>query len=173
MRARTICVSLIVAVTVLLSTLGSSAQTPAPAVSYKDVAVDAAKWIRTTRVSTLFGLAWPSDPKNPKSVSIALYNGTPGVVLFMLELYASTGDLAYLDEARHGADDLVTKITTEPQSGLYEGIAGIGFTLGETWRATRDDKYRRAALAAVRELRARARPVGKGVQWNNSADIIS
>jgi lantibiotic modifying enzyme len=173
MRPRRLCAPLIVAVTALLWALAGSAQAPAPPVAYKDTAVDAAKWIRTSRVSTPFGAAWPADPKNPKSVGIALYNGTPGIVLFLLELYSATGEAAYLDDARHGADDLLTKITSEPQSGLYEGIAGIGFTLGETWRATKDDKYRRAALATVRELQARAQPVGKGVQWNSTADIIS
>jgi lantibiotic modifying enzyme len=169
MKPRTLCACLTFAVAALLFTLRGSAQTPA----YKDVALDTAKWIRTTRVSTPFGIAWPADPKNPKSVSTALYNGSPGVVLFLIELYEATGEAAYLDDARHGADDLLTKIVSEPQSGLYDGIAGIGFTLGETWRATKDDKYRRAALAAVRELEGRATPAGKGVQWNRTTDIIS
>jgi len=169
MRPRSLGAGLTIAVAALLSTLGGSAQSPA----YKDVALDAAKWIKSTRVATPFGIAWPSDPNNPRSVSTALYSGSPGVVLFMLELHRATGDAAYLDEARHGADDLMTKVGSEPQSGLYTGVAGIGFTLGETWRATNDDKYRRAAMAAVREIEKRAGVVGKGVQWSNSTDIIS
>jgi lantibiotic modifying enzyme len=172
MRPRTVCVRLTAIVATVFGALQGYAQAP-PLPAYKDVAIDAAKWIRTSRVSTPFGTAWPSDPRNPKTVSTALDNGSPGVVLFLLELYAATGEAAYLDDARHGADDLITKITTEPQSGLYEGIAGIGFTLGETWRATRDEKYRRGALATVRALQDRASPVGKGVQWSNTTDIIT
>src|SRR5262249_29226588 len=160
---------LTIAVAALIVSLRGSAQVP----PYKDVAIDAAKWIKSTRVATPFGIAWPSDPNNPRSVSTALYSGSPGVVLFMLEMYRATGDAAYLDEARHGADDLMTKVVSEPQSGLYTGVAGIGFTLGETWRATSDDKYRRAALAAVRAIDERAGTVGKGVQWSNTTDIIS
>jgi lantibiotic modifying enzyme len=173
MRPRYLSVGLAVTVAALLFTLRGSAQAPAPAPAYKDVAVDAAKWIRTTRVATTFGIAWPSDPAKPGSVSTALYSGSPGVVLFMLELHHATGEAAYLDDARRGADDLATKIGSEPEAGLYEGIAGIGFTLGETWRATHDEKYRRAALSAVRALEQRAAPVGKGVQWNNTTDIIA
>jgi lantibiotic modifying enzyme len=172
MKPRTLCACLAIAIAALLVTARGSAQV-APAPDYKAVAIDAAKWIRSARVGTPFGVAWPSDPRNPRSISTSLYSGSPGVVLFLLELYQTTGDAAYLQDARRGADDLLTKIGSEPQSGLYDGVAGIGFTLGETWRATKDDKYRRAALAAVGALERRAEPVGKGVQWSNKTDIIS
>lgn len=140
---------------------------------YRDAAIDAAKWIRSSRVETLFGYAWPSDPNDPKSVSTALYSGSPGVVLFLIELHQATGDPAYLAAARRGADELLTKAPSETEMGLYEGIAGLGFTLGETWRATNDDKYKKAAIGVVRILSQKAGPVGRGVQWSNSRDIIS
>ena len=171
MRPRSIGAGLTIGIAALIFSLRGSAQAPAP--SYRDVAIDAAKWIRTTRVATPFGIAWPSDPANPKTVSTALYSGSPGVVLFLLELHDATGEAAYLADARKGANDLQTKVQSEPEAGLYEGVAGIGFTLGETWRATKDDAYRRAALAVVRRLEASAAPVGKGVEWNNKTDIIS
>jgi lantibiotic modifying enzyme len=145
----------------------------APPADYRAVAVDAAKWLKSARVTTLFGYAWLSDPADPKSISTALYSGSPGVVLFLIELHHTTGDLAYLDEARKGADELLTKVPSEDGMGLYEGIAGLGFTLGETWRATKDESYHKGALAAVRRLAERAAPVGNGVQWNNTTDIIS
>jgi lantibiotic modifying enzyme len=154
------------------SGVAAPAQLPKP-VNYRDVAIDAAKWIRSSRVDTLFGYAWPADPGDPKTVSTALYSGSPGVVLFLLELHAATGDPAYLAEARRGADELMTKVPSETQMGLYEGVAGLGFTLGETWRATKDDKYRKAAIGTIRILSDKAGDVGKGVQWNNTNDIIS
>jgi lantibiotic modifying enzyme len=169
MKPRTLCAWLTAAVAALLFVLHGSAQAPA----YKDVAIDAANWIRTSRVETTFGIAWPADPRNPKSVGTTLYSGSPGVVLFLLELYRATGDAGYLAEARQGADDLVAEIVSDPQLGLYEGVAGLGFTLGETWRASGDDKYRQAAVAAVRVLAGRAAPARRGVQWSNTTDIIS
>src|SRR3954469_24697491 len=134
MRPRVVAAALVVVVLSLLVNLHGAAQAPAPVApgTYRAAAVDAAKWLRTARVATLFGYAWPADPKDPKSISTALYSGSPGVVLFLLELHNATGDLAYLDQARRGADELLTKLPSESATGLYEGIAGLGFTLGET-----------------------------------------
>ena len=172
MKSRFLAAGLALAVVALAASARTAAQAP-PAPAYKDVAVDAAKWIRSSRVPTLFGQAWPSDPRDPKTISTALYSGSPGVVLFLIELHRATGDAAYLQEARKGADELLTKIAPDGGMGLYEGVAGLGFTLGETWRATNDEKYRKAAMAAVRVLSQNAAPVGKGVQWSNTTDIIA
>ncbi len=169
MKARPLSVVL-AAVTVALT----PGLTAAPAaVDYQSIAVDAAKWIHTSRVETPFGISWPADPRDPRTVGAALYSGSPGVVLFLLELSLATGDRAYLDDARRGADELLTKINTEQQMGLYDGLAGIGFTLGETWRATKDERYRRGALNVARLLAKNAGVVGIGVQWNNTSDIAS
>src|SRR3954467_11509333 len=175
MRTRGLAAALFVLVVALLAGVRGAAQAPPPPApgAYRAAAIDAEKWIRTSRVSTLFGYAWPADPKDPKSISTALYSGSPGVVLFLLELNKATGEAGYLDEARRGADELLTKLPSENAMGLYEGVAGLGFTLGETWRATGDDKYRKGALAAVKALNERAAPVGTGVQWTNTTDIIA
>lgn len=172
MRTRTFAAALIFAVVGLAAGARETSQSrPRPA--YRDVAVDAAKWIRYSRVETLFGIGWPADPRDPKTISTALYSGSPGVILFLLELHAATGDAAYLADARRGADELMTKAPSEPRMGLYDGLAGLGFTFSEVWRATKDDKYRKAALNTVRILTEKAGTVGRGVQWNNSTDIIS
>ena len=169
MKPRSLGAGLTLAVAGLLLTLHAGAQSSAP----RDVAIDTAKWLRSTRVNTTFGIAWPSDPANPRSVSTTLYSGSPGVVLFLIELHRATGETAYLEDAKRGADDLLTKVAMEPQYGLYDGVAGLGFMLGETWRATGDEKYRKAALAAVRVLETRATAVGKGVQWSTITDVMS
>jgi len=169
MKPRSLGAGLTLAIAALVLTLHGSAQSSAP----RDVAVDTAKWLRSVRVTTPFGIAWPSDPINPRSVSTSLYGGSPGVVLFLIELNRATGEAAYLQDAKRGADDLMTKVASEPQYGLYDGLAGIAFTLGETWRATGDEKYRKAALAAVRTFETRVTAVGKGVQWNNVTDVMS
>jgi lantibiotic modifying enzyme len=142
-------------------------------VDNQTAAVDAAKWIRTSRLETTFGVTWPADPRDPKTVSTALYRGSPGVILFLLELNQATGDRAYLDDAKRAADELMTKINTETRMGLYDGLAGIGFALGETWRATKDERYHRAAVSVARLLAKNAGVVGIGVQWNNTNDIMS
>jgi lantibiotic modifying enzyme len=90
----------------------------------------------------------------------------------MLELHHATKDPAYLADARAGADELMARLPSEKQTGLYTGLAGIGFTLGEVHRATGDQKYRDGMAAAVATLKDRAQPAGAGVQWSDVTDII-
>jgi lantibiotic modifying enzyme len=139
-----------------------------------DVAVRAERWIRAARTRTADGLAWPADPRDPKSVERDFYNGTPGVVLFLLELYDATGEKALLDDAVAGARDLEASLDAASfDGGLYSGAAGIGFVLAETWKRTGDVRHRDAAKKAVATLRRHARPAGAGIEWSDSADIIS
>ncbi len=140
-----------------------------------DVAARAAHWIHASRQTTASGVSWPADPRDPKSVELDFYNGTPGVVLFLLELYKTTGERAHLDEAKAGADDLVANLSKGDafDGGLYTGVAGRAFVLAETWRASGDKRYREAALRGVALLHENAKKTGAGVEWSDSADIIS
>lgn len=142
-----------------------------------EVAIRTERWIRSVHLKTPHGIAWPADPLDPTSVQRNLYTGTPGVVLFLLELHAATGDAAVLELARAGADDLAGSLPANAEAGdgagLYTGLAGVAYTLSETWRSTDEARYRRAADRAVALLRAGARPAGDGVEWSDSADIIS
>jgi len=143
-----------------------------PELTYRAAAEDAARWIRNSAIRTPQGLAWPADPQDPKTVSSALYSGSPGVVLFLLELHHATRNAEYLADAKAGADELLARLPDEKQTGLYTGVAGIGFTLGEVYRATNEAKYRDGAAAAVRILKGRATAAGNGVQWGEVTDII-
>lgn len=136
------------------------------------MALGSADWIRASGVRTPHGLAWPSDPKEPKSVNTSLYGGTPGVVLFLLELHHATGKAEYLEQAKAGADHLSAQIDTAPLGGLYTGVAGIGYTLSEVHRATKDPKYKAAVDRVVSRLTVSASSVGTGVQWTEVTDII-
>jgi lantibiotic modifying enzyme len=135
-------------------------------------AEDAARWVRASQIRTAAGLTWPADPANPASANVALYSGSPGVILFLLELHHATGNAQYLDDARAGADSLVAELQAQKQAGLYTGIAGIGFVLGEVHRATGDRKYQDGERAVVRLLTERALESGAGVQWSDVTDII-
>ena len=120
---------------------------------YLDAARAAARWIATVPVA---------DP--------SLYSGRAGIVVFYLELSEATGDPTYRAAAEALGRELLETIDDE-QAGLYDGVAGIGFALGEL--STRVDARYRAALARIAEvLRSRARRVGRGRQWNDSADVF-
>jgi len=141
--------------------------------NYLEAARQAAQWIRASALQTNQGLTWPTDPRDKKTVNTGLYSGTPGVILFFIEAYHSTGDRTYLVDARAGADYLLATLANEKQTGLYTGLAGIGFTLTETFKATREDKYQQGARRCVQLIAERAAKTGQGVEWSETTDIIS
>ena len=146
-----------------------------PARSNLEVARAAASWIDTARITTDRGVTWPADPTDPSSVGATLYHGSPGVVLFLLDLFNETGDAEVLDRACRGADHLVTTLESSPamEPGLYSGTAGIAYCLVETFKASKRTEYSAAARRALRTLVENVTAAGSGVEWNSSTDIIS
>jgi lantibiotic modifying enzyme len=143
---------------------------------YLDVARRAERWIARSAIRGEGGTAWPWDPNDPQSVQLNLYTGTPGVVLFYLELFHATGDRAALAEAAAGADYLAASLPGEDQvadAGLYTGLAGIAYTLALTYRESGRAGLGDAARRALALIRAAANPGGRGVVWSDSTDIIS
>ncbi len=144
---------------------------------YLAAATDTAKWIRSTAMKTEHGTHWPATPGSTvarhRECNPTLYSGTPGVVLFFLELHRATGRAEDLQDARAGADHLLATLDEKPQSGLYTGVAGVGFVLGEVYRATNDAKYRDGMRKSVEILQRTAIEKGAGVEWTPVTDIIS
>jgi lantibiotic modifying enzyme len=156
---------------VLALAAAPASQAPAPS-TLREAAIDAAKWIRASGVKTGNGLVWPADPNDPKSIDTSLYTGTPGVVLFLLELHRATGNDEYLRDARAGADHLLGRVESAPLAGLYTGVGGIGYTLGEVHRATKDEKYAAGVRRVIARLGETAKTVGSGVEWSEVTDVI-
>ena len=159
---------LAVAIISVLSLPISSAEIP-----YRDAALEAARWIRASAIQTGQGIVWPADPRDTKSIDNTLYAGTSGVVLFLIEASRSTGDQTFMKDARAGADHMLATLASEKEPGLYTGIAGTGFALTEAFKATGDVKYRDGARQCARLLEDRAKKAGKGIEWNDTTDIVS
>ncbi len=140
---------------------------------YLDAAESAAAWVRAYGVRTPEGLSWPAVPGEPESVALNLYGGTPGVVLFFLQAYYSTGKVAYIRDAREGADFLLSRMAGVDGAGLYDGLSGIAFALEETYRATGNEKYRQGFSACLGRIKDAAVETGAGVDWGSTTDIIS
>jgi len=132
-----------------------------------------ALWLRHVALAQPRGLAWPAVPAPDATAVADLYSGSAGVVLFFLELHHATNDPADLATARAGSDGLLDQIDVERSAGLYTGLAGLGFTLTETWKATQDARYRDGANRVVDRLKAEATPVGDGVEWSACSDVLS
>ncbi len=146
---------------------------------YLDAAQRAERWIARAAVKGAAGTTWPADPADAKSIQSNLYSGSPGIVLFYLELHHATGDAAYLAQARAGADYLMATLPSSAPSlgdegaGLYTGVAGVAYVLELTRRATGDARYADGVARAVSLLKSAFVPIGAGAGWNNSTDIIS
>lgn len=140
---------------------------------YLQAALEAAVWLENTAVKTATGTSWLADPKDPTTGANNLYAGTPGTVLFFLELHGVTGERRYLDIARSGADYLLAALPEEKGTGFYEGISGLGYVLEEVFKATGDAKYRKGVMDILNRIRQSSVKAGNGVEWSSVADIIS
>jgi lantibiotic modifying enzyme len=146
---------------------------------YLDAAKRARTWLAATAQRGPNGFTWAADPLNPTSESYDLYNGMPGVVLFLLEYAHATGDKKALADAAQAADTIVgvlaqpNEAVAKQGTGLYVGLAGLAHVLYETYRSTNETKYRAAAVSAMEHVKHLAKPVDDGVEWGATVDIIS
>ncbi len=141
-----------------------------------DTALRAEHWIARFAQQSERGTAWPWNPADAAGIQSNLYTGTPGVVLFYLELHHATGDNRALAQAQAGAKWLAAMLPENAKlgdGGLYTGMAGIAYTLEMVHRASGEARHREASLRALTLLKQAAQPAGKGVEWSESTDIIS
>ena len=118
---------------------------------YLDAALAAARWIKSHEIVTEHGVSWPAAPLESKDDAWwTLYSGSPGVILFFIELSKITGDEAWLDDAKRGADQIIgmaadsANLKGEHGFGLYVGYSGVAWVMTALWQATGDQKYRDA-----------------------------
>src|SRR5581483_5319452 len=137
---------------------------------YLEVARQAATGIGHARQTTPHGAVWPGDPLVPSGVDTeALDAGTPGVVLFLLELHRATGDTSALRDAMAGADHLIGTLATK-ELGLYVGLGGIAYVFELVHRASGQARYRDATKRCVAAI---GDATSDGKTWGASNDIIS
>lgn len=146
---------------------------------YRDAALRGERWLRSVAIDTPAGRTWPCTPGDARRglPELTLYSGTPGVILFYLELHGATGERRFLDEAVRGATELATHLpapgSRTRSAGLYEGIAGHMFTLHAAARASGRADLLDAAKRSARILADSAQGApGGGVQWSEVTDII-
>lgn len=157
---------------------------------YLTVAEQASEWIKSTKLSDSSGSYWPAQPDTTRSGDISLYHGSPGVIVFYLDLYQTTKDQNAKAEAVSGADWLLNKANNYekgglywsniiyqdglyPDPGLYTGTAGVGAIMLRMYNAFGESKYLEAAKEAGKYLVSSAVNTSNGVKWTTSNDIIS
>lgn len=143
---------------------------------YLNAALKTAQWLEAVRMERPEGLAWAADPKNPLTHTLDLYNGTYGVPLFFLELYHVTKNKNHLQVGLSGVDYCLSaflkNIKNLKDAGLYTGIAGLGFVLGEAYSITGDEKYLIGINKCITQLEKLLVETGRGNKCTEVTDII-
>jgi rhamnogalacturonyl hydrolase YesR len=166
----------------------ASTASQASSPDYLHAAQEAARWITGSAQTTPQGVHWLVEPDHPERAvaapeQLGLYSGNAGVVLFLLQLAKATGDKAYLDQAKGGADFLANHwrdVADASSDGplrspfsFYSGLSGIGFSLTEVWKATGDVRFRDAALSVNEYFVKSAQPAKAGVTWTKTPSLGS
>lgn len=97
------------------------------------LAEDIGRWISSTAVQHASGSAWPDDALAPENIGFDLASGVAGKVVYFTALYKATGKDEYLQNAKQGADFLISVIDDparfdgdDRRASLYAGLAGVG-----------------------------------------------
>ena len=115
-------------------------------------------------------LAWSYAP-SAEETNLALYYGTSGIVLALLEGWRQFGEDRYADAALRGARSIADAVPSYDNDGLYTGLAGMAATLRSVARLTGDEA---AGTAADRALeRVRARFDAETGRWNTMFELLS
>src|SRR6201987_681310 len=140
--------------------------------TYLNVAIQAANWILSREVDeTPKAGYWPSRADLPIEEKCDLYYGNAGTLVFLHELNRAAGREEYAEAMQRGIRFLDENLPNVKLYGLYEGVAGIAFSLAQL------SEIRDAAAVcskAIDDLVAGAKkPANEGERWNDENDIIS
>lgn len=168
--------SSIIGISLLFLTLNASAQS-GMADSIQRIHLWLSKHVKTSPE----GNTWPVAPEsNSGRISLDLYSGIPGIVLFYLEAYHATNQPEYLTAAKGGGDFLLSKMPsqlseydTQGMAGLFSGISGVGFTLRELYKISKDERYNDGFQRCLKLLTNAADSRGEITHWGLINDIIS
>ena len=152
------------AVTTTAATTTAATTTGAMALT---IAHQAEAFIASLRRPTDHGMVWSHHAEQPEVTSHSLYNGSGGVLIYYLELFAATKEQQYLDTAKAAANDLLHYAATTKRQpcAIYTGWPGLAFALAEVARGTGDARYRDGAKLCLDRLRASATEINGGLGW--------
>lgn len=137
-----------------------------------NAAILAGRWIRSAAADDEHGRHWRPNPDHRGRSAVApqpasLYAGAAGIVLFFLELAATTGHEGYLEDARAGARRLAATWREQRDLSLYHGLSGTVFALTEAGWVLGEERFEEAARAAADHIVGSARRIGDGLGWSN------
>jgi lantibiotic modifying enzyme len=128
-----------------------------------ELAIEASRFIEGQRR----GAVWARTPDLESPIDHTLYHGTAGIVVFLLELAAATGDTAYEERAVHAGRELVDVVNEKSWASVSfaTGWAGYAFVFHELAKRTDDPRFVAAASTCVARLLSQSSELGAGIGW--------
>src|SRR5258707_1399125 len=100
--------------------------------TFLDTATQAASWILSSEVEENSKIGyWSSRQDLPVEEKCDLYYGNAGVILFLQELYRATSRKEYAEAIQRGIGFLDQNLPEVKLYGLYDGLAGIAYSLAQ------------------------------------------
>jgi len=146
--------------------------------NYLSYAREAGKWLESTSTKNSDGI-WPDKTSAPENISLSLSQGVSSKILFYLELFKTTQDSSYLEEAIKGADYITTHLPSKDSLsnevwpfGSYGPVCGSGAALIETFKTTNQVKYDRAARQLITLIESSAQNKEDTISWDAGNDVL-
>src|SRR5215469_7450584 len=144
----------------------------APDPNFLNIATQAADWILSREVDEDPKTGyWPSREDLPLEERCDLYYGNAGVLVFLHELYRVTGRKEYAETMQRGIRFLDQNLPRVKLYGLYDGLAGIAFSLAQQ----SDDPQAWAVCSKALDylIEGANKQTNGGIRWNDDNDIMS
>lgn len=128
------------------------------------LAADAGRTLERAAVEIHGGLNWPRGPGMPE-LKCQWCHGAPGVGLVFTDLFAATGETAWLDLAARAGRAVVGYGDARKNPSWCHGLMGNAELLLELFRLTKDERWMKDALAFGRLALAYRTEDADGERW--------
>ncbi len=111
--------------------------------------------------------SWQLEPGAPEKPNFAMYNGSGGILVFLIELMAATNSKQWHDRVVNEGDAILDWIKDRETMSCNTplGWGGYTFVLSCLASYTGEQRFRDAASRCVVKLRESAQPLGSGLGW--------
>lgn len=123
-----------------------------------------------------------STNSDPYFDEISLYSGSAGIIHYLVQLYHTTNDHKYLQEAEEAFPYINYRWHDAPKLSLAfspwaftSGFSGVAYAVSELYRATQKEAYKTFVEEVVTATIKAAKPAkgGKGAYWTGSFGIVA
>lgn len=142
-------------------------------------------YLESKKIKTEHGIKYSlvgSANSNPYFDEISLYSGSAGIIHYLIQLYNTTNDVKYLEEAEAAFPYINYRWHEAPELSLAfspwaftSGFSGVAYAVSELYRTTQKEVYKEFVDEIVAATIEAAEPAkeGEGSYWSGSFGIVA